>query len=61
MIETFIEAMWWDKNNNKPHNVFIVGDTSTRLNLGWFIKKGNEYQLTQAGDTAYKTYLDNKC
>jgi len=39
MKQIFIEAMWWDIKNDKPHNVFIEGDKSTRLNLGWFIKK----------------------
>lgn len=60
MKQIFIEAMWWDIKNDKPHNVFIEGDKSTRLNLGWFIKKESIYELTEAGIIAYNTFLKNR-
>ena len=50
---------WWDKKNEKPHNCFILGDKSTRINLGWFEFIGGEYFLTGRGEKHYKTWLKN--
>lgn len=50
---------WYDYKNHKPHNSFIKGDTSTTINLGWFIEIDGLYYLTITGEINYKIWLLN--
>ncbi len=50
---------WWDTKNQKPHGCMIVGDTSTRINLEWFIERDGSYFLTPKGEENYKIWLEN--
>lgn len=50
---------WWDTSNNKPFNSFIVGDSSTTVNLGWFIVVNWKYYLTEEGEDCYNKWLKN--
>ena len=50
---------WWDIANNKPFNSLIVGDSSTTVNLGWFIEVKLKYYLTEDGSESYYNWLIN--
>lgn len=54
------EAAFWDSKNHKPHNCMIKGDTSTRINLAWFIKENGKYYLTKTGKNHYQIWLNNQ-
>lgn len=50
---------WWDEDNHKPYDCMIEGDTSTRVNIGWFTEKDGQYYLTDHGRLNYGIWLKN--
>ncbi len=50
----------WDQKKNKPHNCFIEGDTSTRINLGWFYFQDGHYDFTAKGMENYVIWIENQ-
>lgn len=58
-ISFLIDREVWIYKNMKPHDVFIIGTTTTSNNLGWFRKVGKYYFLTDEGLRNYYILCDN--
>lgn len=53
----FIDDRYWiNPKTKQPWECLIEGDTSTKINLGWFTQ---DFKLTDKGVEAYKTLLKN--
>ena len=59
MKKHFINAYWWSANVDRPHNCLIEGDSSTRINLGFFKLENDEFILTEIGKLQFENWKNN--
>lgn len=58
-IELFKKAMWWDKQQNKPHDCLILDNTKTTVNLGYFVESNENFELTKTGIINFNIWKNN--